>query len=91
VSAPGLDRLVGLRDRAGDGRGGRLVRTALSLIALRPVLLTDWLNAPDELKCWVFEKLGVHQGIAEMCPGWCPCAVDMDPGDEDIALVAVAA
>jgi hypothetical protein len=71
-----------------DGRGGRLVRTALSLVALRPVLLTDWLDAPDALKCWVFEKLGVHQGMAEMCPGWCPCAVDMDPGEADLELIA---
>jgi len=89
VSAPAVERLAGLRGRAVDGRGGRLVRTAWALIVLRPVLLTDWLNAPDELKCWVFEKLGVHQGIAAMCPGWCPCAVDTDLGDAD--LVAVAA
>lgn len=62
----------------------RLVCTALTLLALRPVFLTDLMGAPDEVKCWVFEKLGIHPGVAAMCPGWCPCAVDTDASDEDL-------
>lgn len=39
----------------------------------------------------VFKFMGVHDGIHDMCPGWCPCDVDFGLEDDDeLALEAAA-
>lgn len=52
----------------------------------RPVNLTDWLEAPTELKVWVFEKFGWHSSVHELCPGWCACGVDLGLDEDDELL-----
>lgn len=55
------------------------LRQAFALI--RDVrLLTDWLTwgQSNGSVAHVFKWMGVHDGIHEMCPGWCPCEVDLD-------------
>lgn len=41
------------------------------------------LNLPEPLVAWFFqlEILGVHDGVHEMCPGWCPCGVELEPAE----------
>jgi len=36
----------------------------------------------------VFKVMGVHDGIHEYCPGWCPCEVDFGLEDEDLMEAA---
>lgn len=50
----------------------------------RPVYLTDWLEAPTELKVWVFDKLGWHSGVHATCPAWCACGVDFGLDEDDL-------
>lgn len=39
----------------------------------------------------VFKVMGVHEGIHEYCPGWCPCEVDLGlDEDEEADLLAAA-
>jgi hypothetical protein len=38
----------------------------------------------------VFKWMGVHDGIHEFCPGFCPCGVDLDLEDFDLELEAAA-
>ena len=63
-----------------------ILKLAGFVLLHRPVLLTDWLEAPTELKHWVFAKLGwmqaVHSGV---CPGWCPCEIDLGLDEDERA------
>lgn len=55
-------------------------------------MLTDLLawGQDNRSAIHVFKLLGVHDGIHEVCPGWCPCEVDYDL-DYEYAEVPVAA
>jgi len=96
--APALGGLDGARRRVADRAGGLLADGEMTLVLLatlvrrRPTLLTDLLDAPAEVKRWVFEKLGVHEGVHEFCPGWCPCEIDLgldeDEAGEELAWAA---
>jgi hypothetical protein len=55
-----------------------------------PSLLSDLVELPDALKCRVFDLLGIHAGVAQWCPGWCPCGVDLDADQLAGALAAAA-
>lgn len=67
-----------------------MTRKLLVFVLLaRPIRLTDWLEAPVELKAWVFEKFGWHRGV-EVCAGWCPCGVDFDLGELDLDVAEAA-
>lgn len=66
-----------------------LLTAVRALARLRPILLTDLLGLPAEVRCWAFERLGTHAGAQELCPGWCPCgSPDLDDDDLDGELAA---
>lgn len=65
-----------------------MIRQLLLFYVLRrPVFLTDWLEAPVELKHWAFEKLNWSARVHEVCPHFCPCGVDLGL-DEDAERAA---
>lgn len=36
--------------------------------------------------CRVFKLFGTHEGVQEMCPGWCWCEISYEiPEDEEVA------
>ena len=61
--------------------GGTMrIRLFLIDVVLGRLLLTDLLEMPARTRKWFFslEKLDLHPGIHEYCPGWCPCDVELD-------------
>lgn len=67
----------------------RIRATAVILTGGGPALLTDWLDLahdafPQHLPR-IFGWLRVHEGVHQMCPGWCLCtdtATEWDVLDE---------
>lgn len=38
-----------------------------------------------------FRLMGVHDGVHEYCPGWCPCEIDFGFDDDyELELEAIA-